>query len=606
MEAGDDTATGVISGISETPQPAAEYPGEVIKPATTPTTTKRSITANVNTQNAIPWNSSGRMRNTILSPQEPSGPRIGRASRRERTGTLAPSDPNCMDEHQQQRQRPKESALGPTTQAPPGSSTATRNGTRVGPRSSQISVRVVAQSNSIKSSQPNEPRAEMEQLQLSSATRAKIQQRQQEQHQRQSRQQAPSVPGSSIGPRPDAMWIPLDVREARSKAIAMTNTSDLYLWRTGPADSAGVALDLSDRPLMCMSVRGTEAAIGCSDHSVYTVDVATGKKLRNLYSKKYGHTEWVTCVEHLDDGRILSGALDSKLCLWDATGVRCADLTGHDGSISAVKVIDSTYAVSASYDKTLMLWNLNGAGRRRGSGLGAVGCLQGHKGAVLGFAVSSHGALMSGSRDGEVFSWDATTGRAVLRCKNAHQGHVTAVECLRDVDSGKPDEPAETAGASLFSGCLGEIFVTGGQDGIIQVWDIRNKAPVHTFAVSRSEHGRGAVSNIGFTNIGARTPPLMITACADKIIRALEPRSSFRTVHTFAEHKDFIYSLHLCGPLMWSGAGDGKLLVHDLTNGRCLYGLGATNDGAVRCISLAGPRHLVIAGDDGNCMMYSV
>ncbi|KAL2652317.1 hypothetical protein R1flu_020445 [Riccia fluitans] len=565
---------------------------------------KSNVSANVNGQNVIPWNSSGKMRYTASPPNEPLGPRAGKGlARRNRPGTLIPSDPNRInDEPLQEQHRQPKVALAC------GSTTATRSGSRVGPKSSQLSVRVVNQSTSIGAPQaPKELSPELGQLQLSRATRAKIRRAQAQQ------QQSPSSSASikdntysCSGTRSESIWVPLDVREARIKFMAMSNTPDLYLWSAGPSDSAGVVVDLSDRPLMCMSVRGTEAAIGSADHSVYTVDVARGKRLRNLYNKKYGHTEWVTCVEHLQDGRILSGALDKKLCLWDATGVRCTDLLGHDGSISALKVIDSTYAVSASYDKTLMLWNL-AAGTRGRVSTEPVGCLRGHRGAVLGFAMSSEGSLMSGSRDGEVFLWDASSGTAVLCCKNAHQGHVTAVECLRDIDSDmNNDADADQQQDQMFSGCMGELFLTGGQDGIIQVWDIRNKAPVHTFAIASSEKGRGAVSNIGFTNVGARTPPLMVTASADKVIRVLEPRCSFGVVHTFAEHKDFIYSLHLCGPLMWSGAGDGKLLVHDLASGRCLYGLGATHNGAVRCVSLAGPKHLVIAGDDGNCMMYSV
>ncbi len=62
----------------------------------------------------------------------------------------------------------------------------------------------------------------------------------------------------------------------------------------------------------------------------------------------------------------------------------------------------------------------------------------------------------------------------------------------------------------------------------------------------------------------------------------------------------------LTGPLAWSGGGDGTLLVHELLTGQCLYALGATANGAVRCISLVGPDRLVVAGDDGNVMIYSI
>ncbi len=79
-------------------------------------------------------------------------------------------------------------------------------------------------------------------------------------------------------------------------------------------------MDLSDRPMLCMSVNPVsgEAAIGGSDHSVVTVDTHTGRRTRVLHTARFGHAEWVTCVAHVGaSGGIVSGGMDSKLCLWD-------------------------------------------------------------------------------------------------------------------------------------------------------------------------------------------------------------------------------------------------------------------------------------------------
>ena len=131
-------------------------------------------------------------------------------------------------------------------------------------------------------------------------------------------------------------------------------------WRAGPRNEAGHLVDLSDRPLLCMalSLDRNEAAIGGSDHAVYTIDLKSGRKGRTLYTKKYGHTEWVTDVAYMPDGRILSAGMDSKLCVWDRTGVRCSDLVGHSSSISAVRTCGPNSAVSAGYDKTVRIWDL--------------------------------------------------------------------------------------------------------------------------------------------------------------------------------------------------------------------------------------------------------
>ena len=362
----------------------------------------------------------------------------------------------------------------------------------------------------------------------------------------------------------------------------------LRQWMKGPSIPEGTIVSISDRPSLCMSVRGNEACIGSSDHALYIVDCNSCTFVKALYGKQYGHTEWVTCCDYLADGRILSGGMDGKLCLWDKKGVRSYDLKGHSASISAVKAgAEGSLAVSASYDKTLMLWNVSRLQTK------VAGCLKGHKGAVLGFCLSSQGSVVSGSREGEVILWDAARATPVLNITGAHDGHVTAIECLEDTKHKTWEE------------CR-ECFLTGGQDGILQVWDFRTRGPVQSVALHRNATGKGAVSSIAVSYTATGSGPIVVTAGADNLIKVTEPRKGYEVLHTLSSHRDFIYSLYVSGPLAWSGGADGSLLVHELLTGQCLYGLGADSKGAVRCISLAGPDRLVVCGDDGNVMIYSL
>jgi hypothetical protein len=57
---------------------------------------------------------------------------------------------------------------------------------------------------------------------------------------------------------------------------------------------------LSDRPVLCCDVdwAAGQAAVGCSDHAVYAVDLSqppggAPTKRRTLYTKTHGHCEWV-------------------------------------------------------------------------------------------------------------------------------------------------------------------------------------------------------------------------------------------------------------------------------------------------------------------------
>lgn len=111
--------------------------------------------------------------------------------------------------------------------------------------------------------------------------------------------------------------------------------------------------------------------------------------------------------------------MDAKLCLWEAKGVKCTDLTGHSGSISVLKVSgDGRLAFSGSYDKSARVWDTSTHKQ--------LCALSGsHRGPVLdlGFAQNT---VITGGRDGLAVLWDINTGTCSRKLRG-HQGHVTAV-----------------------------------------------------------------------------------------------------------------------------------------------------------------------------------
>ena len=110
-------------------------------------------------------------------------------------------------------------------------------------------------------------------------------------------------------------------------------------WYEGPVSDLAFE-PRHDRTVLSMDIapKGDFAVTGSGDHGLRIFNIRTGKKLRELYSKRFGHTDWVTTCAYLQDGRILSGSMDKRLCLWDRSAVKCQDLVGHNGSISKVKV----------------------------------------------------------------------------------------------------------------------------------------------------------------------------------------------------------------------------------------------------------------------------
>jgi WD40 repeat protein len=339
--------------------------------------------------------------------------------------------------------------------------------------------------------------------------------------------------------------------------------------------------DASDRNILCQSLLGNKCVVGSADHGLKEFDTNTGKQIRELYNKKSGHSEWVTCVSHLSDGRIVSGGMDNKLCLWGKGGSRsCTDLIGHSGSISSVCTSASaSHIISTSYDKTIRVWNT-----RRGS---EVTALRGHTAPVLDldWSTEGRGLLLTGDRAGMACIWDLESGSHATSLKN-HRGHVTALKWLNG----------------------GQTCVTGDQAGTMRLWDSRLNSS-NGCVQEYQNHPGGAINDFQLSG------SYLVSTGADTKIQVLDFRGGgggggggggsgeCECVHTWTSHRDFIYSLDTMNEYVVTGSGDGLMLFHSIRTGKLLYGMGASQ-GAVRCIDAT--SHAVVAsGDDGNTLVYT-
>ncbi|MBZ0283876.1 MAG: TIR domain-containing protein, partial [Anaerolineae bacterium] len=96
---------------------------------------------------------------------------------------------------------------------------------------------------------------------------------------------------------------------------------------------------------------------------------------------------------------------------------------GHTDSVSGVAVLGDGRALSASYDQTLRLWNL-----KTGESLRVF---EGHTDSVNAVAVLGDGRALSASGDNTLRLWDVESGES-LRVFEGHTDGVTAVAVLGD------------------------------------------------------------------------------------------------------------------------------------------------------------------------------
>lgn len=356
----------------------------------------------------------------------------------------------------------------------------------------------------------------------------------------------------------------------------------------------------SDRPLYCMSVseRVGSFVVGGADHSLRVYDLASCRLRRELYSKTSGHTEWVTCVAAMEDGRCVSGAMDSKCVLWPSSGNRGIDMLGHSASVSQVLVDSRDVAVSASYDKTLRVWSVSGMRPT------CLSTLRG-AGAALTALAWHQSLLVSGSREGQVNLWDIHRDMPLATLKPIASGQVLTVQ-LGCVETGQMADPRKPQSEGQEW-----ILATGGADGHLRLFDLRSEQCIYD---KRLSTGRpGSVTSVAFS-VGR-----VIVGLSDGHCCVLDARSGFESVAHLLGHQAPVQCVNVPPGqpnVVCSAASNGWMTVHDLdgassngnvhsTSGKnrpigidATYAVGLTTQGGVNAM-WCGESALVAACDDG-------
>jgi WD40 repeat protein len=155
---------------------------------------------------------------------------------------------------------------------------------------------------------------------------------------------------------------------------------------------------------VAFSPDGTRIVSGAFDKTLRLWDARTGAELQILR----GHDNYVYSVAFSPDGtRIVSGSNDTTLRLWDAwTGAELQILRGHEDFVySAAFSLDGTRIVSGAFDKTLRLWDAQTGAELQ--------ILRVHESLATSVAFSPDGTRIVSGSDDAVRLWDAWTGKCL-------------------------------------------------------------------------------------------------------------------------------------------------------------------------------------------------
>lgn len=176
-----------------------------------------------------------------------------------------------------------------------------------------------------------------------------------------------------------------------------------------------------------------------------------------------GHADWVSCLatSAKNPDMIVSGSRDKTLIVWQLTreqgtyGFPKKVLEGHQHIVSdCVISMDGQFGLSSSWDKTLKLWNLSTGQCTR--------TFQQHTADVMSVAFSlDNRQIVSAGRDKNIMLWN-TLGEC--KYKIEQDGHNATVSKVRISPSQKTP-----------------IFVSGGWDKTVKLWNLTNCAHQKTF-----------------------------------------------------------------------------------------------------------------------------
>ncbi|KAI9358553.1 WD40-repeat-containing domain protein, partial [Zopfochytrium polystomum] len=265
---------------------------------------------------------------------------------------------------------------------------------------------------------------------------------------------------------------------------------------------------------------GQYVVAGSFDKTVRIRSAANGTELRRLA----GHTAQVRSVAVSPNGRfVASGSADRTIRIWDAGGA--AGATGGGGGMA------SSAAARAA-------WPGAAAAVERAAERAAA--QRGHATRVLAVAASADGrSVASGSADGAVVIWNASTGGERARPADTHRGWVNSVEFSADA----------------------RLLVTGGDDRTVRVFDAASGAVLRTLV----GHGH-PIRAAAFSRDSAR-----VLSCGDgAVLRVWDVETAAEVQRLEARGRKYYRSAAFSpdGARVVTGQYDGSVGVWDVAAAR--------------------------------------
>lgn len=114
---------------------------------------------------------------------------------------------------------------------------------------------------------------------------------------------------------------------------------------------------------------GNYVACGGMDNmcTVYDVNNRDQTGAAKLVRELAGYEGFLSSCRFLDDGHILTGSGDMKLCIWDLeAGKKTSEVNAHGGDVVSISLSpDGNQFVTGSVDRTCKLWDVRDCNQKQ-------------------------------------------------------------------------------------------------------------------------------------------------------------------------------------------------------------------------------------------------
>ena len=333
---------------------------------------------------------------------------------------------------------------------------------------------------------------------------------------------------------------------------------------------------------LAFSADGQTLVSGGVDHIVCLWDLHRAR-IRRILS---GYSQHINALAfHPDGKRLASGHYDHCVRVWDVDKrVLMQTLQGHSLSVNSVAFgRDGAFLASGSDDKRIMVWTMPApliTGAEAGE-IRRLYQLRGHQREVTGVEFSADGKrLLSSSEDQTLGVWDLETGESryfqiadevpIFSVKSNATGTLIATltnHTIRLWDGEEGELTKELQGHSDFIWSLafssdGHWLASGGSDGSIGLWDVRNPAQAHLVTTLHGHAER--LFCVAFSP----DAKWIASAGADHTICLWEIESQ-QKIRTFTGHTQWVSALAFSpdGRLLASGGLDETIRLWHLEQG---------------------------------------